>query len=335
MNKSRIFLIWGLLLAVTHVMGYTITVNPIEIQAGQSTNLVINLSNTETNLTAYQLSLYLPEGVTVQKNTDGKYSYTPNADRHNENFTISVKDAVDGSILITCYSLEKDVLTGNSGELICLPIDVAPTASTSLQGSIKNIEFTDINANAYNTSDVKFNITVVKPAAIVVTPPTAKTLTYTGAAQQLVNAGEASGGTMRYSLNGTTYGTGIPTGTNAGSYTIYYKVVGDQSHSDTDPETVSVTISKATASITTVPTAETLTYTGAAQQLVNAGKARGGTMQYSLDGTTYGTGIPTGTNAGSYTVYYKVEGDANHNDTDPATVSVTIKKAPLTISGGT
>jgi len=89
------------------------------------------------------------------------------------------------------------------------------------------------------------------------------------------------------------------------------------------------------ATVVTAPTAKTLTYTGSAQELVDAGVASGGTMQYSLDGTTYDTKIPTGTNAGSYTVYYKVVGDASHSDTTPATVSVTIKKAPLTISGGT
>lgn len=92
---------------------------------------------------------------------------------------------------------------------------------------------------------------------------------------------------------------------------------------------------ESSATVVTAPTAKTLTYTGSAQQLVNTGVASGGTMQYSLDGTTYSTSIPTGTNAESYTVYYKVVGDASHSDTTPATVSVTIEKAPLTISGGT
>ncbi len=158
MKKIKFILTWGLLLAVTHVMGYTITVDPIDIVAGQSTNLVINLSNTETNLTAYQMSLYLPAGVTVQKKANGKYAFTANADRHDGNFTISVKDAADGSILITCFSADKDVLAGSSGELIRLPLDVASTVSSSLQGSLKNIEFTDVNANAYKIADVNFTM---------------------------------------------------------------------------------------------------------------------------------------------------------------------------------
>ena len=45
----------------------------------------------------------------------------------------------------------------------------------------------------------------------------------------------------------------------------------------------------------------------------SAGSTSGGEMQYSLDGATYSKDVPTGTDAGEYTVWYKVIGDANHN----------------------
>ena len=54
-------------------------------------------------------------------------------------------------------------------------------------------------------------------------------------------------------------------------------------------------------------------------------------MQYSTDGTHYGTTIPTGENAGEYTVWYKVAGNGNHSDTTPVSVSVTIAKAKVEI----
>ena len=72
-------------------------------------------------------------------------------------------------------------------------------------------------------------------------------------------------------------------------------------------------------------------YTGEAQPLINAGTTADGTMQYSTDGTHYGTTIPIGENAGEYTVWYKVAGDGNHSDTTPASVSVTIAKAKVEI----
>ena len=54
-------------------------------------------------------------------------------------------------------------------------------------------------------------------------------------------------------------------------------------------------------------------------------------MQYSTDGTNYGTTIPIGENAGEYTVWYKVAGDGNHSDTTPESVGVTIAKAKVEI----
>ena len=52
--------------------------------------------------------------------------------------------------------------------------------------------------------------------------PTAKSLTYTGSAQELVTSGTASGGTMQYALGTATeateqYTTSIPSKTNAGT----------------------------------------------------------------------------------------------------------------------
>ena len=85
----------------------------------------------------------------------------------------------------------------------------------------------------------------------------------------------------------------------------------------------------------TPPTAqENLTYTGREQALITAGSVTsGGTMQYSLtENGTYSPDIPTGTDAGAYTVWYRVIGDENHNDTAPASVAVSIRQKPLTIT---
>lgn len=73
-----------------------------------------------------------------------------------------------------------------------------------------------------------------------------------------------------------------------------------------------------------------LTYNGREQVLINKGSAEGGIMQYKLAGGTYSEALPTATNAGRYTVYYKVVGDATHNDTAEQSITVTIGKAPLT-----
>ena len=54
-------------------------------------------------------------------------------------------------------------------------------------------------------------------------------------------------------------------------------------------------------------------------------------MQYSLNGTDWQDTVPVGTNAGTYTVQYQVIGDSNHNDSAPASVSVTIARQPVNV----
>ena len=101
--------------------------------------------------------------------------------------------------------------------------------------------------------------------------------------------------------------------------------------------TVTIKVNKATPTFTAPTAQENLTYTGQEQALITAGSVTsGGTMQYSLtENGTYSQDIPTGTDAGAYTVWYRVIGDANHNDTAPASVAVSIRKKPLTITGVT
>ena len=101
--------------------------------------------------------------------------------------------------------------------------------------------------------------------------------------------------------------------------------------------TVTIKVNKATPTFTAPTAQENLTYTGQEQALITAGSVTsGGAMQYSLtENGTYSQDIPVGTDAGTYTVWYRVIGDANHNDTAPASVAVRIGQKRLTITGVT
>uniref|UniRef100_I5AQ28 DUF5648 domain-containing protein n=1 Tax=Eubacterium cellulosolvens (strain ATCC 43171 / JCM 9499 / 6) TaxID=633697 RepID=I5AQ28_EUBC6 len=87
-------------------------------------------------------------------------------------------------------------------------------------------------------------------SAIVRTPPQEKSLTYTGSAQELVTAGIATGGEMKYALgtNATTapdasaYTTSIPTATEAGTYYVWYKVDPATNYNGVDPACIVVEI---------------------------------------------------------------------------------------------
>lgn len=133
-------------------------------------------------------------------------------------------------------------------------------------------------------------------------------------------------------------GSTVPTVENSG-YVAVYTVLEDQresysSYEDYDAvnftveRTVSITVNKADAAATEVPQkVQGLVYSGSALNLITGGTTSGGEFQYSLDGENYSTAIPQGTAAKDYTVYYKIVGDSNHNDTAPATIDVSIAKA--------
>ena len=122
---------------------------------------------------------------------------------------------------------------------------------------------------------------------------------------------------------GTDYTVAYADNTAAGTATVTITAVAGSDYSGTASKTF--TIAKADITMTTAPAAVSgLVYSGEAQMLVTAGVASFGTVVYSLDGETFSDALPQGTNAGTYTVTYKVEGDANHNAFAAQTVNVTI-----------
>ena len=112
---------------------------------------------------------------------------------------------------------------------------------------------------------------------------------------------------------------------SAGQHTFRFSATCDGYEKMSKDIVVTVQRANISASLITSPTArENLTYTGQEQALITAGiVTSGGTMQYSLtENGTYSQDIPTGTDAGTYTVWYRVIGDENHNDTAPDRKSV-------------
>ena len=169
-------------------------------------------------------------------------------------------------------------------------------------------------------------------AALTTTPQTVTDLVYTGGALDLVTAGVANGGTMQYKL-GTdgTWSSDIPTATNAGEYTVYYKVLGDDSHNDfVSEEGITVTIAKANAQFTTEPIANAnLTYSGSQLNLVVAGVVTNGTLEYKLGDGDWSENIPTAVDVGNYKVFYRVvpTDSDNYNGIEQKDLNVSVVKA--------
>lgn len=95
--------------------------------------------------------------------------------------------------------------------------------------------------------------------------------------------------------------------------------------------------------INAAPTAKTLTYDGTAQKLVNAGDVTGGTVKYMLvakdapapkaDEGAWVTEIPKAQDADTYYIYWYVDGDDDHLDSEVRLLEPVINKKEITVSG--
>ena len=154
----------------------------------------------------------------------------------------------------------------------------------------------------------------------------------TGLAATIASSSTAADGTisgvddtMEYQKEGDTEWTAVGSGQTeisgltSGTYSVRYAETADKKASPA--ATVEVGVNKTVATVSKAPEAKTL-YAGSAQELVTAGEAIGGEMQYALGTETeaaepFTTSIPMGTDAGTYYVWYKVEGDEDHLDLEP------------------
>ena len=205
-----------------------------------------------------------------------------------------------------------------------------------------------VTVEVETTNYQKFTLTIhvsvqdkLVPVPAKVNPVSATDITY---GQTLAGSELTVNGTMQdrntgATVNGTfawTDGTIKPAANDSYEAEWTFTPAKDYEEYATVTGTVTIKVNKADPTFTAPTAQENLTYTGQEQALITAGMTDYGTMQYSLtENGTYSQDIPTGTDAGTYTVWYRVIGDENHNDTAPASVAVRIGQKPLTITGVT
>ena len=285
-------------------------------QADAPTNIrngALNVINgTELKYT-YDAKQLLPD---APKGTYGNVSYNCRFPVNLENGYYVNDIAIDDSVL----TLTIAALSGReTGKIGTIPIYI----------TTDNYESFDLPLDLYAVN----KITPVADGEI-----TAAGITYGDALSKSTISGKMKDPTTGDEVKGTfawTNGTFKPA---AGDYPASWTFTPAEGYEEyaTATGTVTIKVNKATPTFIAPTAQENLTYTGQEQELITAGITDHGTMRYSLtENGTYSQDTPTGTDAGAYTVWYRVIGDANHNDTAPASVAVRIGKKPLTITGVT
>ncbi len=163
--------------------------------------------------------------VYTKANFDGNYDGEPHT------ISVSVSDPVEN------YTIKY----GTSASSITL--DEAPTYVDVKKNEAAYQVFFKIEAAGYATVVDSATVTLHKVAAQSVTPTAKENLYYTGENLELLNECSSTGGTVQYSSTETgTYSADIPTGLEIGEYEIFYKVVGDGNHTDSEIKSIKVSI---------------------------------------------------------------------------------------------
>lgn len=241
-----------------------------------------------------------------------------------DGFTFSAEDCTyDGTE-------KKPAVTVKYGDAEVSSTEYTVSYSNNINAGTGTVTFTDVVGGTYTvngTATFTIKRKPLSPPAVKVSPTS---MTYTGSGLQpdvTVYDNDTELATTEYTVtykNNTDVGTGevLVSDKSGGNYEI-------------TTTTANFTITKATLGCT-APTAKSPTYNGKAQELVSAGTITGAgntsgcTMMYSTDGTNYSSSLPTGKDAKTYTVYYKVTGDKNHKDIAVSSISATITSKKLT-----
>ena len=188
------------------------------------------------------------------------------------------------------------------------------------------------DANHNDTAAELIGSVTIAPAQFTNISVTATSAAYTGSAitpEVSASATAIGSATPEFTYSATSDGVygALPSFTTAGVHTIYYKI-NASNHAEASGS-FEFNITK-TDSTFEAPTAISgLVVTGSDLTLINAGISSTGTLVYRLGETgEFSTTLPAVTEAGTYTIYYMVLGDENHNNSEIQSIVVTVAPAP-------
>ncbi|MBR1878817.1 MAG: InlB B-repeat-containing protein [Paludibacteraceae bacterium] len=172
--------------------------------------------------------------------------------------------------------------------------------------------FTPEDLELYAVVKIEVSLTVAKATPAITVEPAATAIQYGQTLGESVMSGEAT-------VEGTFVWAAPDTLPEVGSHAMAVLFLpADANNYEAIETVVVVTVNKAVAAVSVQPSAlSSLIYTGEAQALVNAGETADGAIYYRLgEEGEWSTLVPTALNAGEYTVYYQLIGDANHTDSE-------------------
>ena len=334
-NKKRSAILWSIIALIGLILLTLLGINFI----GKKENpiVVASVQDNGTSEVVYGNTDDLSFSFLAEENAQGDVTYELISQKNEDNKTVDYFKFVserDNQIKV-----DKKINAGT----YTLTIRVNAKGNNKYRSSSKDITY------LYTVNKAKGKIDKV-PAAI-------SNLVYNGKPQKLITPGESSTGKMLYKVNDGEYSEKIPEATDAGIYTVYFKVEGDENHEDVKegyllssidngkntsyyrPSSGYNTGFSLSGLIKTITDSSSIKYNP-----TPVGNKPRRNVEYTYDGNVYSngynppagvimTGVSSGVNAGVYRAIYAP--DLAHcwsdNSRDPVMVTLTIKKADPTV----
>ena len=307
--------------------GKTVNITGITLSGTDAYKYTVDLANSQKTCTAdiYKKALDIT-ALTVSKVYDG---------------TTNPPAAIDFTTAAISGKIGTEVVSIDSADIVYTDADVG----TNKEITISNIHLTGADAGNYAFPVIeggyKKNLGTITQRPVTVTAKN-QTVPVGGTVDVSLSQATLTGAVDGHTLSAVTLAPNPATTANptaAGTITPSAAAITNGTNNVT--ANYSFTYTPGTLVINgapahTVPTANDLTYNGTDRPLVTDETATvtGGTMYYRLGDTgSWTTTVPTGKDAGAYTVYYKIVGNAGYPDVAPTLIAGTaIKQKEVTLS---
>ena len=308
-------------MALTGIYAGNISVEDVQMQAGETKTVSISLTNTETNLVGFQIDLTLPEGISINKAGCSLGSRIVDPDQ-----VLTIGKQGDNVYRLTSTSLALTPISGISGTLLTLSLTAA-NDSRGGTATLSNIRFATSNSGRVTMSDTSFNI--IRKTEQTLALESLPEMTYGDAAYTLPATTEegltltwTSGNTTVASINGNTLSVG-----NAGTATITATQAGNDDYLPFSRE-FSLTVGKAALTITANDCSKMEGEENPELTVSYEGFKNGDTEAVLTQQPTVTTQATTASPAGSYPITVSGAAAANY-DISYVAGTLTVEEAPL------
>lgn len=158
MNKLKICIVGAVIAMTGKVAAQTMTFGDVDVKAGETDTLMISMTNSSP-ISAWQMKLYLPQGLTIAKKTTGDWQFKLST-RHSKDFVCAISPSIneplpdDGCYTILCFPKSNTFISSGEGELFAITFKADQNYSKAEPILVKDIHLSDRTAKNMSLGNV-------------------------------------------------------------------------------------------------------------------------------------------------------------------------------------